>query len=324
MSNNGKKVFQQVLPKKRAVRPLPPGVLEIQSEFLIGARLKGSRPSVLKRIDFTPLDAGIVTPSPTQLNMSNTGALGLRLRTVFRSLGAHRRLVLLLPDVVVRVNILAFETLPSKPQEREALLRWRIKDSLGFPPEQATLSYQVTYLDERLIEVLLVAVKTEILGQYVAALQSVRAGATLILPATMALLPLLPEGEAGGQLLIHLHSGWVTSAVVTGNRLRFWRTRRLDRSGTDSGISEAASEAARASASVRDRMSIEMKHVWYCARPGGGDDLGPVLERVANCPATPLSLDRIIDASMDSEQRQLFESVGAPVAGLIMNVGASR
>jgi hypothetical protein len=317
------KVSTQLLPNKRGILPLPASILEIQSEFLMGARLKAARPSTVKTMGLTALDAGAVNPSSTQLNISNTEGLGLKLRAVSKSIGGKRRLGLLLPDGAVRVNILAFETLPPKVQEREALLRWRIKDGLGFAPEQATLSYQITLADERAIEVLLIAVKTEILAQYLAALQAVRAGPILILPATMALLPLLPDAEAGGQLLIHVHSGWVTSAVVTGDRLRFWRTRRQERAGEDSGISEAISEAARAAASVRDRMAIEIKRVWYCARPGAGDDLEAALGRVVNCPAASLPLDSLADASLASEQRKLFGSFGAPVAGLIMN-GASR
>jgi hypothetical protein len=315
---------QQFSSKMGAAPRLPSGVVEIQSEFVIGARIKGSKHPALKLMELAALDSGIVNPSPTQVNMSKTGDLGMKLRAISRTVKGKRRLGLLLPDGVVRVSILAFETLPSKVQEREALLRWRVKDGLGFPPEQATLSYQVTPIDDRLIEVLLIAVKTEILLQYLAALHTIRAGATWILPVTMALLPLLPEAEPGGQLLIHVHSGWVTCAVVTGDRLRFWRTRRLERSGSDSTIDEVVSEAARASASVRDRIGIDAKRVWYCARPGIEDGLQAPLERVTNCPASSLPLNNLAPVSLGSEQQKIFELFGAPVAGLVANGGGSR
>jgi hypothetical protein len=303
------------------VPTLPSTVLEVQPEFLMAARIAGTKPAVLRRIGVAELDAGVVNPSFIQPNISHAAQLAAKLRALAKSIGGRRRLGLLLPDGVVRVNMLAFETLPSKAQEREALLRWRIKDSLGFPPEQATLSYQITLNDPASVEVLVIAVKTEILGQYVAAVDAIRADAILILPVTMALLPLMPEDEAGGQLLTHIHSGWVTNAVVTGNRLRFWRTRRLERAGIEPAVSEALSEAARAVASVRDRIGIKMTHAWYCARPGSEDDLGAALGRVVNCPANPLPLGRGAAISVGPEEKPVFDSFGAPVLGLIVNTG---
>jgi hypothetical protein len=315
--------FAQLLaPKRRGIPSLPPTVVEIQPEFLMAVSLAGAGRALVRRIGVADLDAGVVNPSSTQSNIPHAGVLVGKLRALSRSIGGKKRLALLLPDGVVRVNVLAFETLPSKVQEREALLRWRIKDALGFPPEQATLSYQMTFSDPKAVEVLLLAVKTEILLQYVATLDSIRAGAILILPVTMALLPLLPEDEPGGQLLTHIHSGWVTNAVVTGGRLRFWRSRRLERSGIESAVSEALSEAARAAASVRDRMDIKLTRAWYCARPGSGDDLRAALGRVASCPANPMFLGQGAGVLLGPEEKPLFDSFGAPVAGLMMNAGA--
>jgi hypothetical protein len=296
-------------------------VLEIQPEFLMIAKLAGSRSVTLRKMGVAGLDAGMVDSSPTRSNIVNPKQLGQRVRAVSHPLGRGGQLGLLLPDGVVRISILTFETLPSKPQERDALLRWRIKESLGFPPEQAALSYQITSAEPKSVEVLVLAVKREILAQYSAAIEAIGGATILILPVTLALLPLLAEDEPGGQLLVHIHSGWITTAVVTGGRLRFWRSRPLERSGRDSGISEAASEAARAAASVRDRMKIEIQRAWYCARPGTGDGLAAALGEIAGHPANPLPLGRATGASLTPEEKPLFEAFGAPIAGLIANAG---
>jgi hypothetical protein len=264
----------------------------------------------------------MVDSSPTRFNIANPKLLGEKLRAVSKSVGrGGGQLGLLLPDGTVRVSILTFETLPAKIQEREALLRWRIKESLGFPADQATISYQITSAEAKSIEALVLAVKTDILGQYHKLVASQASGVVLVLPATMALLALMPEDEPGGQLLLHIHSGWVTAAVVTGDRLRFWRSRRLERPGTDSGVSESLSEAARAAASVRDRMNIDLQRAWYCARPGGGDGLAGGLEQVAGCPASSLPLGYQISAALSAQEKPLFEAFGAPLAGLAANAG---
>lgn len=319
-NNNG----QPKAAQRRRIAGVPAGVVEIQPEFLLGARV-GSRGSALRNLGVTGLDSGAINPSPTQLNITNRQEITQKLRGLSRSVGGGAgRTALLLPDAIVRVAVLTFDTLPAKEQEREALLRWRMKDALGFPAEQATLSYQIMLSQPKAVEVLVIAIKTEVLRQYVEAIESIRAEAVLVLPVTMALLPLLPEEVEGGQLLSHIHSGCVTTVVATGRRLRFWRSRRMEHPGADSVIREALSESARAAASVRDRMKIEIQQAWYCARPDPGEHVAADLSRAVGCPAGPVPLGRESGAALGTKEKPFFEAFGAPIAGLLMNAGGMR
>jgi hypothetical protein len=65
-----------------------------------------------------------------------------------------------------------------------------------------------------------------------------------------------------------------------------------------------------------------MTHAWHCARPCAEDDVGAALGRIANCPANPLPLGPVAGASVAADEKRTFESFGAPVAGLIRNMGA--
>ena len=47
----------------------------------------------------------------------------------------------MLPDAAVRVALLDFDALPSKPQEAESVVRFRLKKSLPFDVEKAKVSY---------------------------------------------------------------------------------------------------------------------------------------------------------------------------------------
>ena len=55
--------------------------------------------------------------------------------------GRSRDVIALLPDAAVRVVLLDFETLPTKPQEAEGVVRFRLKKSLPFDVEKAKISY---------------------------------------------------------------------------------------------------------------------------------------------------------------------------------------
>src|SRR5262249_32063515 len=150
--------------------------------------------------------------------------------------------------------------------------RWRMKDTLPFPLEEARVSHQVVVRDGERIEVLAVAAKASVLAEYERALEKVCGGPALVLPATLALLPLLPETQGAGHLLVHLCSGSITSAVTAGNRLRLWRTRQLGRLESSELCRQAQAEAARVMASCRDHLKVEISRVWLCARPAGGSE----------------------------------------------------
>ncbi|HEX5482353.1 MAG TPA: hypothetical protein VFZ08_06975, partial [Terriglobia bacterium] len=245
------------------------------------------------------------------------------LAAAFKAIGnGGGRCGLLLPDLAMRVNVLNFETLPQKSKEREALIRWRIKESLGFAPEESRISWQVLHTQPGLIELLVVAAKNDVLAEYEAALDS-RSGISLILPVTCALLPLLPDTERGGQILTHVCSGGVTHAVVEGKRLRLWRSRRLAQPELDGGAAEVISEAARAAASARDRLKLQITKAWLCTRPLRGDEFRNALERELGLPVENLAWDGNLGNALDPGEKPLFHPFGAPVAGLIANSGRS-
>src|SRR5208282_1943209 len=94
-------------------------------------------------------------------------------------------------------------------------------------PEEARLTFQVVGNQPGALEVLGVAARGSVLAEYEAAMERLNGGPVLVLPASVALLPLLPEDDSG-QLLLHLCPGSLTAVVVASNRVRYWRTRPLE------------------------------------------------------------------------------------------------
>jgi hypothetical protein len=308
--------------KNGAFIRLPAAVIEIESGFVAGARLTGAPNFALRRLAVTALDSGIVEPSPSRLNVANPEMLGQAIRAVSKSIGnGGGRTGLLLPDASVRVSVVEFETLPSKPKELEALLRWRIKDSLGFPPDAARISFQEIYRGPGVIELLVVAAKEDVLAQYEGVIEPLRGGLVLVLPVTLALLPLVPGAEPGAQLLTHICSGWVTHALVEAQRLRFWRSRQLTSQDTDSETGEVISEAARAAASARDRLGLEIARIWLCSRPPLGEGMRDALRKALGAAVEDLPLDESLETGLGSEERPLFNLFAAPLTGVISNWG---
>ncbi len=310
------------LTAKLARRETPAVAYEIESEFLAGARLTDSQPGV-KRFTMAGLKPGLLQVSATETNIAGAGEVNQSIEKLHRVLGNGGKWGLLVPDAVARFSMLRFETLPAKPAEVDALIRWRIRETLGFPPEQARLSYQVTEREGGRVELLVLAVKEDVLRQCEAAIEPYqRDSASLILPVTLPLLALLPESQPGGQILTHVYSGCVTHAVVEANRLRLWRSKALFRRETGFETEEILSEAARAAASARDRLGIQIERAWTCFR-AATDALSQGLSRVLGLPAESLPISVQTGTILREEEKQMFQSFGAPLAALVAGRGST-
>lgn len=305
---------------------LPAAMIEIQPAFVVGSRFVKSGQAGIRRIAVKAIEPGVVNPSPLLPNIAKPDALGDAMASVSKAIGnGGGRAGLLLPDGALRVCLLEFETLPAKAKDLDSLLRWRIKDSIGFAPEEARLAYQECFRAAGRVELLVLAARADVLAQYEAALEGVRGAPVLTLPATLALLPLLPGTEPGGQLLTHVCSGWVTHALVEGNRLRFWRTRYIKSGDHATGAEEVISEAARAAASARDRLGVEISKAWLCSRPAPDEALRSALSAALGLSVADLAdgcsraAGMKLDMALDAEERPLFDMFAAPLAGLITN-----
>jgi hypothetical protein len=297
----------------------PALVLEIEPSFVVGARLDSAGRS-LRRIAMRGLEPQTINPLPNGPNITNSEQLRRALTGVVEVIGnGSKRLGLLLPDGSVRVAILKFETLSGNFHEVEALVRWKMKEILPYPSEEAKLSYQVLWREPGDVGLLGVAAKTTMLAEYEQALGLNNGGPGLILPSTIALLPLVPETEGGAQLLVHVCSGWVTAVLIKGSRVLSWRTKELDNAVPEDLGKDLASEVNRILASSRDRLQIEVEKVWLCARPTAASELATELSRAISKEVRGLEPHPELAATLPAAEKAVFDSVGAPVAGLISN-----
>jgi len=303
---------------------LPELVLEIQPGFVAGARLDSTHraPRHVQRMEVEDLAAGAVEALFNRPNVNNLAELERAVRAVVQVVGnGNGRLGLLIPDATTRVAMLSFETLPENRKEVEALVRWRIKEMVPFSPEEARISYQIVRGGQGSIELLAVAAKSSVLSEYESVLEPWGRSPALILPSTMALLPLLPDHGGSGQLLIHACSGWVTVAVVSGGTVQLWRTRQVSPGEGADLASEGASEISRALAAASDRLKLEISDVWLCPRPPATAELATELAQRLSREVRVVAPGSELASNLAPDDRARFERFGASLAGLISNAG---
>jgi hypothetical protein len=306
--------FDDHTPTGRFVAPT--FALDLEPGFVAAARLNPSKRRV-QTVGVRELPAGVLEPSANKTNIADSSVVRTAITELCDGLGrVGGRLGLLIPDVAVRVALLQFESLPESPREAESLVLWRMREYLPYAPEEAHLSYQVLLKQPDSVEIIAIAARGSVLAEYQATLEGINAGPAVTLPATIALLPLLPD-EGGGQLLLHLCPGALTTVVVASNRVRYWRTRALE-ADPWVNLGEVAREASRVVATCQDNLAVQIENVWVCARPPAEREVEEALANALGREYLPVAAVAA-SAALPAAQREAFQQYGMPFAGLMAN-----
>ena len=209
--------------------------LEIRPEGVVAARAEDAQAIVSAVAQAAP-QGGAVAPVLNADSGTAAAMAGRRetIAAVKRALEAvaikERRTTLVLPDAAVRVLLLDFEQLPTKPAEALAVVRFRLKKLLPFDADDAALSYQVMSSGKSMVRVLAVAVPKEVLSEYEAMVREAGFEPGAVLPSTLAACAGLPEMDAA-QLIVNAGETSITTAIVQGGVLLLHRTVDLGMTG---------------------------------------------------------------------------------------------
>ena len=140
---------------------------------------------------------------------------------------------LIIPDYAVRMAIVDLENFPAKETERLALLRFRLRKTVPFPIDEAQLSYSIQKSDSKRIEVLAVSIARPILEEYESLLANAGYRVGMVVPSTLAALPLCPDADRGLTILAKVAGSTLSVLLIESGRVRVIRC--LDLAG-DAGV----------------------------------------------------------------------------------------
>jgi len=203
------------------VMPHPPLVVEIASDHVAAAHWGHSQGHV-DACAMEPLQVGSIMASPVETNVTQPDAVRSALRAVFNRVpyrGAP--LALLVPDLVVRVFILPFDSLPRRTEEAMPVLRWRLKKSVPFDVDDTVVSWMRQAGPHGNLEVVTAIARKSILREYEEIVESLGARNCIVLSSTLAVMPLLEE--RGATLLARMSGKTLTTVVVSGSNLCVYR-----------------------------------------------------------------------------------------------------
>ncbi len=193
--------------------PHPQLAMEIAPQYVAVARGWQSA--------YESLPAGAVVPSPVELNMPDAGVVRPRLQSALNRVGLRGQdMALLLPDQVIRLFLLHFETFPRRGDEIIPLLRWRLKKSVPFEIEETIVSYMLQPLapgQTSGVSVLAAVARQKVVRQYEEIAEALNLKPGVVISSSLAALPLVRGDRA--TLVVRLSGMTLTTAIVRGEAL---------------------------------------------------------------------------------------------------------
>ena len=187
--------------------PPPEFVFEIAADGIAISRTdfrNGKRPP--GAIQHAPLPPGVILPSPVKENILDPAAFAEAVRKLLPpSTGRGRRgAALILPDNCVRIAVLDFDSLPAKEDERRPLINFRLRKSVPFDIDDASLSY----FPQAGKKVIVALAPSEIVAHYETPFRAAGLHPGLITVSSLAMLDLLPV--TGSLVVARLSPGALT------------------------------------------------------------------------------------------------------------------
>jgi len=280
---------------------------EITPDGVIAARAseKMSRVEVFTNRRLGP---GVLAPG-----LSNPNVLdGKSLRTAVSSAlaavsGKARDVIVIVPDVSIRVLLLDFESLPAKPDEAEPIIRFRLKKSLPFDVEQAVLSYEITR-GNGVVRVVAAISPRSIIEEYEAAFRDLGYAPGAVLPSSLAALGLL-DGDRP-TLMLKVDATNITITAAEHQELRLIRT--LDNPhGADVSAAELAEAVLPSIVFFEDTFGAKIEKI-YIGGIAPLQEVGPLLHEHTGAHVQELSPE------LSPEQNLSGENVRASaMAGIV-------
>lgn len=248
----------------------PPVAVEITPEGVLAAARSGAKSDSGHGhvYAFAPLPAGALVTSIEEPNLRAPDVVTAAIRSALAEVAPRSRAVtLVLPDTLVRVFVLDFDSMPEKAAEAIPVVRFRLRKMVPFDVEHAGVGYQIIKQDESECKVLAAVIPGPILAEYEAAIRGAGYEPGAVLPSSLAALEATDSMEA--MLAANLSSKAMTTSIANGNDLLLYRTIDLSQD-VRQRIAEIQRGIAVAAAFFEDKLGARPRQLYYA----GIEDLG--------------------------------------------------
>jgi len=210
------------------------------------------------------LTPGSVVPDLMEENLRDGAAVRQAIESALGGVGGRSQdVIAILPDTSVRVVLLDFETLPTKRDEAEAVVRFRLKKSLPFDPNDARISYHA-HPTAKGVQAIAAVVLNTVLEEYESAFRDAGYNPGMVMPSMLAAI-----GAADAErptLVVKVDARTISIAILDQEQLLLSRTLENVRGVTITG-DQLAEEVYPSVVFFQDTYNLNIERVYVAGLP---------------------------------------------------------
>lgn len=285
--------------------PHPLTACEIAPGYIAAARWNRAGVTI-ESLAVEPLPPGAIKPSAVETNLSNAAEVRSAIEKVFARVHAKTRdIALFLPDPVIRVFVLHFDVFPRASSEALPLLRWRLKKSVPFEPDETVVSHMRQAAREGGVDVVTALARLKVVREYEQLVESVGISPGVVMSSTLAALPLLNDRRPA--LLARVAGKAMTAAIVRDGVLCGYRCVDLPAEEMEITPQALLDEIYPLAAYYQDSWHEGVGVVGLAGLTGRIDEFREPLERELHCPVGGLLSAAASEGHISSELQPLVE-----------------
>jgi type IV pilus assembly protein PilM len=244
----------------------PPLACEIAADRVLAGR-SADAGRMVEMCSAQELAPGTVVPDLIESNLRDGSAVRKAIESALGGIsGRSRDVIAILPDTAVRVVLLDFEALPSKPDEAEAVVRFRLKKSLPFNLDEARVSYHAQ-LGGTGLRAIAAVVLNSVLQEYESAFHDAGYNPGVVMPSMLAAL-----GAADAErptLVVKVDARTIGIAILDQEQVLLFRTLENVRGVTITG-EQLAEEVYPSVVFFQDTYNLNIDRIYVAGLPESG------------------------------------------------------
>ncbi|MFQ6083509.1 MAG: hypothetical protein ACE5WD_09130 [Candidatus Aminicenantia bacterium] len=240
--------------------PFPEISIYFSANYLAGIKVD-RKEKFLKDYFVFPFERGIIEPSFIEENIKDKLSVKEKIREGINKLNpSSNKLSLLIPETSVKVFLLNFGSLPSRKEETEELVLWRVKKQIPIPKESVRFAWQQIKSNNQ-IKVIVMAGSEKVIAQYENFFSELGFQVKLIESSIFNLLNIIRDKLEGNTLLINLEKSYLTLLGLTPFEIVIYRVKSI----LPSGKEEVFREISNTLKFLGDKAEIEINSFWVRA-----------------------------------------------------------
>ncbi|HYX67553.1 MAG TPA: hypothetical protein VE825_00350 [Terriglobales bacterium] len=272
---------------------------EILSDRVVAGRATDKRDYV-ELYTSRALAGGAVAPSLTAGNVADAALLRQTVADALAAVaGRSREVIAVIPDAAARVFLVDFDTLPDRPAEAAAVVRFRLRKSLPFDVDLAQISYQASRRNG-MVKVVAAVASATVIEEYEALFRDAGYNPGMVLPSMLAALSPMEAGRPA--LVAKVDSGGITLAIVEQGELRLMRALE-NRYGTAIDGKQLADEIHPSLVFFQDTYGGSIERILLAGVPSL-DQVTMPLESQTGIKVEPLVTSRYLGTSLSGDAAQ--------------------